>query len=49
MKAQAESIVAAMHATGGKRLIFVSSMGIYGEVPGERYRSVQWRAAAALA
>jgi len=30
----------AMHATGLKRLIFVSSMGIYGEVPGERYRSV---------
>ncbi len=40
MKQQAESIVAAMHATGVARLIFVSSMGIYGEVPGERYRSV---------
>jgi uncharacterized protein YbjT (DUF2867 family) len=40
MKRQAESIVAAMHATGVSRLIFVSSMGIYGEVPGERYRSV---------
>jgi uncharacterized protein YbjT (DUF2867 family) len=40
MKQQAESIVEAMHATGLKRLIFVSSMGIYGEVPGERYRSV---------
>lgn len=23
-----------------RRLIFVSSMGIYGEVPGERYRSI---------
>ena len=29
-----------MDATGVARLIFVSSMGIYGEVPGERYRSV---------
>jgi len=40
MKQQAESIVEAMHATGLKRLIFISSMGIYGEVLGERYRSV---------
>ncbi len=40
MKQQAEHIVAAMHAAGVKRLIFISSMGIYGEVPGERYRSV---------
>jgi uncharacterized protein YbjT (DUF2867 family) len=40
MKQQAERIVQAMHATGLERLIFVSSMGIYGEVPGERYRSV---------
>ena len=40
MEQQAESIVAAMRATGLKRLIFISSMGIYGEVPGERYRSV---------
>ena len=40
MKAQAERIVAAMRATGVTRLIFISSMGIYGEVPGERYRSV---------
>ena len=40
MKQQAEHIVAAMQATGVKRLIFISSMGIYGEVPGERYRSV---------
>jgi hypothetical protein len=28
------------YETGVKRLIFVSSMGIYDEVPGERYRSV---------
>lgn len=41
MKPQAECIVQAMHATDLERLIFVSSMGIYGEVPGERYRSVQ--------
>lgn len=40
MKQQAEAILDAMHATGVKRLIFISSMGIYGEVPGERYRSV---------
>jgi uncharacterized protein YbjT (DUF2867 family) len=40
MKRQAESIIRAMHATGVKRLIFISSMGIYGEVPGEHYRSV---------
>jgi len=40
MKRQAESIVAAMHATRVRRLIFISSMGIYGEVPSERYRSV---------
>jgi putative NAD(P)-binding protein len=40
MKQQAECIVAAMHSTKLKRLIFISSMGIYGEVPGERYRSV---------
>lgn len=40
MAAQARSIVDAMHETGLKRLIFISSMGIYGEVPGEKYRSV---------
>lgn len=40
MKRQAETIVSAMQATGVKRLIFISSMGIYGEIPGERYSSV---------
>jgi uncharacterized protein YbjT (DUF2867 family) len=40
MKRQAENTVQSMHAAGVKRLIFISSMGIYGEVPGERYRSV---------
>jgi uncharacterized protein YbjT (DUF2867 family) len=40
MEQQARAIVNAMHATGVKRLIFISSMGIYSEVPGEKYRSV---------
>lgn len=40
MKQQAHRIVEGMHATGLKRLIFISSMGIYGEVPGEKYGSV---------
>jgi uncharacterized protein YbjT (DUF2867 family) len=40
MAEQVRVVVDAMKATGLKRLIFVSSMGIYGEVPGERYRSV---------
>jgi len=40
MKAQAQSIVQAMRATARTRLIFISSMGIYEEVPGERYRAV---------
>jgi len=40
MEQQAKTIVSAMHTTGLKRLIFISSMGIYGEVPGESYRSV---------
>lgn len=40
MARQAEAIIAAMNATGLKRLVFVCSMGIYGEVPGEKYRSV---------
>lgn len=40
LPAQARAIVDAMHARVLKRLIFISSMGIYGEVPGEKYRSV---------
>lgn len=40
MKQQAECIIKAMSGAGLKRLIFISSMGIYGEVPGEQYRSV---------
>jgi uncharacterized protein YbjT (DUF2867 family) len=37
---QARAIVNAMHAAGVKRLIFISSMGIYDEVPGQRYSSI---------
>lgn len=40
MARQARAIIDAMNAMGLKRLIFVSSLGIYGEVPGEPYRSV---------
>jgi uncharacterized protein YbjT (DUF2867 family) len=40
MAQAARVIVDAMRATGLKRLIFISSMGIYGEVPDETYRSV---------
>ena len=40
LKRMAETIVEAMHATGLRRLIFISSMGIYGEVPGEKYGSI---------
>jgi uncharacterized protein YbjT (DUF2867 family) len=39
LKQQARTIVEAMQASGVKRLIFISSMGIYQEVPGEVYRS----------
>lgn len=50
MERQARSIVDAMRATGLQRLIFISSMGIYGEVPGEKYRSIlnPYRDSAAL-
>jgi uncharacterized protein YbjT (DUF2867 family) len=36
----AEDIVKAMSETGVQRLIFISSMGIYDEVPGQQYSSV---------
>ncbi|HVX39708.1 MAG TPA: NAD(P)H-binding protein [Gemmatimonadaceae bacterium] len=36
----AESVVRAMHAAGVRRLVWISSMGIYSEVPGERYGRV---------
>lgn len=50
MAAQARSIITAMKSAGVRRLIFISSMGIYGEVPGERYQSVldPYRDSAAL-
>src|SRR4051794_562430 len=35
LEEQAACIVKAMEATGVKRLVFISSMGIYDEVPGE--------------
>jgi uncharacterized protein YbjT (DUF2867 family) len=35
-----QTILEAMDATGVKRLIFISSMGIYDEVPGEKHGSV---------
>ena len=37
---QARGIIEAMRETGLKRLIFISSMGIYGEIPGEKYRGI---------
>lgn len=40
MEEQARSIVQAMNTVGIKRLIFISSMGIYDEVPGERHGSI---------
>lgn len=40
MQEMAISIVQAMHATGVSNLIFVSSMGIYGEVPGKQYSTI---------
>lgn len=40
MEQQARVIVAAMQKAGVQRLIFVSSMGIYDEVPGERKGAV---------
>lgn len=40
LETMAKSIVEAMNATGVKRLIFISSTGIYDEVPGEKYGSI---------
>ena len=40
MERQAHAIVAAMGKAGVRRLIFISSMGIHDEVPGERHGSV---------
>jgi uncharacterized protein YbjT (DUF2867 family) len=40
MEQQARCIVKAMKTTDVKRLIFISSMGIHDEVPGERHGSI---------
>jgi uncharacterized protein YbjT (DUF2867 family) len=50
LEPQAQAIVEAMGATGLKRLIFVSSMGIYDEVPGETFGRVldPYRASATI-
>jgi uncharacterized protein YbjT (DUF2867 family) len=40
LEQQARCIVAAMRKTGVKRLIFISSMGIYDEVPGEHHGAI---------
>jgi uncharacterized protein YbjT (DUF2867 family) len=40
LERMARSVVRAMDETGVHRLIWISSMGIYNEVPGQRYRSV---------
>ena len=40
LEQMARSIVKAMDETGVRRLIFIASMGIYDEVPGETYGSV---------
>lgn len=40
LEQMAKAIVEAMNATGIKRLIWISSMGIYDEVPGQRYSRI---------
>ncbi len=40
LEQQARCIVTAMKKAGLKRLIFISSMGIYDEIPGERHGSI---------
>jgi uncharacterized protein YbjT (DUF2867 family) len=40
LEQQARCIVKAMEKAGIKRLIFISSMGIYDEIPGERHGSI---------
>lgn len=40
LEQMAKNIVQAMNAAGLKRLIFISSMGIYDEIPGERHGSM---------
>ncbi|MGG3693736.1 SDR family oxidoreductase [Heyndrickxia ginsengihumi] len=40
LERMAKNVVEAMNLTGVKRLVWISSMGIYDEVPGERYSSI---------
>jgi uncharacterized protein YbjT (DUF2867 family) len=40
MEKQARAIVASMNRASVRRLIFISSMGIYDEVPGERHGAI---------
>jgi uncharacterized protein YbjT (DUF2867 family) len=40
LEQQARNIVTAMKTAGVKRIIFISSMGIYDEIPGEKHSSV---------
>lgn len=50
MERQAQNIVRAMKAAAVRKLIFIASMGIYDEVPGERYGGIldPYRKAAAV-
>jgi len=50
LEQQARCIVKAMERTGLKRLIFINSMGIYGEIPGDHHGSIldPYRKAASL-
>ncbi len=40
LKQQSQCVVSAMQQAGIKRLIWISSMGIYDEIPGERHGSI---------
>jgi uncharacterized protein YbjT (DUF2867 family) len=40
LERMARVIVDAMNETGVERLIFISSMGVYGEVPGQAYSRI---------
>ena len=40
LEQQARNIVQAMSAAGVRRLIFISSMGIYDEIPGQRHGAI---------
>ncbi len=50
LEQMAQGIVQAMKSTGLRRLVFISSMGIYDEIPGERHGSIldPYRKAAAI-